>query len=238
MEPNVRFEAGDVPPWLPLWLAAGLAGFIVIVLLGITIGFPLADHQQFRGPLQVLPPGPRLQVAPGDDLAKLPSRKAEGAPKLDRCGDERDGGAGLGTAAVTRWRLCYPVASGHVASRRPGRSSAFSGLAFRQHPGAQLPLDVPLTDQAGRGVTLGQELAARPAISYSNICAARTLCSLVLGGAVVRSRPHSLRRGSKSTWSPSASTRATRCATLLRRTDDATRSSSPETRRPQPGCIS
>jgi hypothetical protein len=72
---DVRFEAGDVPPWLPLWLAAGLAGFIIIVLLGITIGFPLADHQQFRGPLQVLPPGPRLQVAPGDDLARYQAAK-------------------------------------------------------------------------------------------------------------------------------------------------------------------
>jgi len=69
-DPGVRFEAKDVPPWLPLWLAAGLAGFIIIVLVGITIGFPRADHQQFRGPLQTLPPDPRLQVAPGDDLAR------------------------------------------------------------------------------------------------------------------------------------------------------------------------
>jgi hypothetical protein len=72
---DVRFEAADVPPWLPLWLGAGLAGFIVIVLVGITICFPLADHQQFRGPLQVLPPNPRLQVAPGEDLARYQAAK-------------------------------------------------------------------------------------------------------------------------------------------------------------------
>ena len=73
--PQVRFESSDVPAWLPLWLAAGLAGFIIMVMIGITISFPLADHQQYRGPLQTLPPGPRLQVAPGDDLARYEAAK-------------------------------------------------------------------------------------------------------------------------------------------------------------------
>lgn len=66
--PSVRFEAKDVPSWLPLWLGAGLAGFIIVVLVGIAVSFPLADHQQFRGPLQPRPPLPRLQLAPGADL--------------------------------------------------------------------------------------------------------------------------------------------------------------------------
>jgi hypothetical protein len=64
-----RFEPRDVPPLLPLWLAAGLAAFVVIVLAGITIGFPLADHQEHRGPTQPLPPEPRLQVSPMQDRA-------------------------------------------------------------------------------------------------------------------------------------------------------------------------
>jgi len=66
--PAARFEATDVPSWLPLWLAVGLAGFVVAVLVGISLSYPLAVHQQYRGPLKPLPPAPRLQVTPGQDL--------------------------------------------------------------------------------------------------------------------------------------------------------------------------
>jgi protein SCO1/2 len=85
---------------------------------------------------------------------------------------------------VTRWGLVIPLLL--VTSQADARvdQSAFSGLAFRQHPGAQLPLDVRLTDQAGRGVTLGQELAARPSIFVLEYLRCQNLCSLVLGGAV------------------------------------------------------
>jgi hypothetical protein len=69
-EGAVRFEPKDVPPLLPLWLAGGLGGFVVIVLVAITLCYPLADRQQYRGPLQRLPPAPRLQVAPAGDLAQ------------------------------------------------------------------------------------------------------------------------------------------------------------------------
>lgn len=65
-----RFEPRDVPALLPAWLAAGLASFVVIVFLVIWIGFPLANHQEYRGPMQALPGAPRLQVAPGEDLAR------------------------------------------------------------------------------------------------------------------------------------------------------------------------
>lgn len=71
----VRYEPKDVPLLLPLWLAAGLGGFVVAVFIGITLGFPLADHQQFRGPLQPLPPAPRLQVSPTQDLAQYQANK-------------------------------------------------------------------------------------------------------------------------------------------------------------------
>ena len=73
----VRFEPKDVPPFLPLWLAVGLAGFVIIVLVGIALAFPLADHQQYRGPMQHLPAAPRLQVAPAQDLARYRAAKAE-----------------------------------------------------------------------------------------------------------------------------------------------------------------
>jgi len=66
---EVRFEARDVPSLLPLWLAGGLGGFVLLVLVGITLFYPLANRQEVRGPLQPLPPAPRLQVAPQNDLA-------------------------------------------------------------------------------------------------------------------------------------------------------------------------
>lgn len=66
---EVRFEPKDVPPLLPLWLACGLGGFVIFVLLGITLFYPLANRQEARGPLERLPPAPRLQVAPANDLA-------------------------------------------------------------------------------------------------------------------------------------------------------------------------
>lgn len=72
---KVRFEPSDVPPLLPLWLAAGLGGAVIVVLLGITLGYPLADSQEYRGPMRSLPPAPRLQVAPAEDLARYQAAK-------------------------------------------------------------------------------------------------------------------------------------------------------------------
>ena len=74
-EQEVRFEPADIPAFLPLWLAAGLASFVIIVLVGITIGYPLADRQQHRGPMQSLPPAPRLQLTPGHDLKAYQAAK-------------------------------------------------------------------------------------------------------------------------------------------------------------------
>jgi hypothetical protein len=80
---EVRFEPKDVPPLLPLWLASGLAGFVAIVFLVIRLGFPLANQQEYRGPLQPLPPAPRLQVAPKDDLVRYQQAKKR---ELQRAG--------------------------------------------------------------------------------------------------------------------------------------------------------
>jgi hypothetical protein len=63
-ESAVRYEAKDVPPLLPFWLACLIGGFVALVLVAISFGFPLADHQEYRGPMQALPPAPRLEVAP------------------------------------------------------------------------------------------------------------------------------------------------------------------------------
>lgn len=61
---------------------------------------------------------------------------------------------------------------------------SFQNLAFRQHPGAQLPRDAQLSDTSGRRVTLGQALAARPAVVVLEYLRCKNLCSLVLNGAV------------------------------------------------------
>ena len=74
---QARFEPADVPPLLPLWLAAGLGGCVIIVLLCISLFYPLATRQQDRGPLQHLPPAPRLQVSPIADRALYDAAKAK-----------------------------------------------------------------------------------------------------------------------------------------------------------------
>jgi protein SCO1/2 len=61
--------------------------------------------------------------------------------------------------------------------------AAFKDLAFRQHPGAQLPMDAQLVDASGRHVTLGSELAHRPAVVVLEYLRCSNLCSLVLSGA-------------------------------------------------------
>lgn len=60
---------------LPFWLGLLIAGFVGGVLLSIDLGFPLAVHQESRGPLQPLPPEPRLQSAPAADLQRYEAAK-------------------------------------------------------------------------------------------------------------------------------------------------------------------
>jgi protein SCO1/2 len=69
------------------------------------------------------------------------------------------------------------------------RSSAvdlqsFRSLAFRQHPGAQLPLDAALRDESGRPVTLANEFRGRPAIVVLEYLRCQNLCNLVLASTV------------------------------------------------------
>ena len=60
---------------LPFWLGLLIAAFVGGVLLSIDLGFPLAVHQESRGPLQPLPPEPRLQSAPAADLQRYEEAK-------------------------------------------------------------------------------------------------------------------------------------------------------------------
>ena len=67
-------------------------------------------------------------------------------------------------------------------------AASFGTLFFRQHPGAQLPLDATLSDEAGRPVRLASLIDNRPALVVLEYLRCRTLCGLVLRGAI-----HSLR---------------------------------------------
>lgn len=74
-EAPARYELLDVPPWVPFWLGCLLALSVIAVLVFITIAFPLADHQEYRGPTKALPPGPRLEIAPVIDRQQYDAAK-------------------------------------------------------------------------------------------------------------------------------------------------------------------
>jgi protein SCO1/2 len=61
--------------------------------------------------------------------------------------------------------------------------SSFASLAFKQHPGAQLPMHAALRDEAGRPVTLGAAFAGKPTLVVLEYLRCQNLCSLVLSGA-------------------------------------------------------
>jgi protein SCO1 len=77
---------------------------------------------------------------------------------------------------------CFLLVSGAADARID--AGAFDALSFRQHPGAQLPLDAALTDETGRPVHLSAALRTRPALVVLEYLRCRNLCSLVLRGAV------------------------------------------------------
>jgi protein SCO1/2 len=63
--------------------------------------------------------------------------------------------------------------------QRAQAATDLSNFAYDQHPGAQLPLTVPLKDAFGHGITLGQVLAHRPAILALGYFHCPNLCGLV-----------------------------------------------------------
>jgi hypothetical protein len=62
------FERSDVPPPLLLALAIGFLLTLGVVLGCLAAAFPQTLHDQYRGPIAALPPAPRLQTAPRQDL--------------------------------------------------------------------------------------------------------------------------------------------------------------------------
>lgn len=62
--------------------------------------------------------------------------------------------------------------------------ATFRDLAFRQHPGVQLPLDAQIQDATGRPLTLANALGGKPAVVVLEYLRCKNLCSLVLSGTV------------------------------------------------------
>jgi protein SCO1/2 len=73
--------------------------------------------------------------------------------------------------------------------------ASFRQLSFRQHPGAQLPLDAQLVDAKGRPQTLGRALDGRPSVLVLEYLRCKNLCSLVLSGAAQAIMKAGLRPG-------------------------------------------
>jgi len=59
-------------------------------------------------------------------------------------------------------------------------TAALPDLAFRPHPGALLPLDATLVDEAGRPVPLASFFAGKPVVLVFEYLQCRTLCGLTL----------------------------------------------------------
>ena len=85
---EIGYERSDAPPRLVALLAAGLAATIIAVLVILAFAFPNALAPATRGPVQALPPAPRLQTDPAGDLLRY--RRVEQA-KLGKYGWTRDG---------------------------------------------------------------------------------------------------------------------------------------------------
>jgi protein SCO1/2 len=68
-------------------------------------------------------------------------------------------------------------AAGHELA--PG---GLSNVGFDQHPGAQVPLDLPFHDEMGQPVTLGAYFGSRPVLLTMNYLNCPNLCPLILEG--------------------------------------------------------
>jgi protein SCO1/2 len=62
--------------------------------------------------------------------------------------------------------------------------AVFGALAFRQHPGAQVPIDAMLRDESGRPIRVGALLDGKPAVLVLEYLHCPNLCGLVLAGLV------------------------------------------------------
>lgn len=81
-------------------------------------------------------------------------------------------------AALLAFALALPP---FAAVAHEGLASAGAApLAVTPHPGARLPLEAPLADEAGHRTALGQYFKGQPVILVLDYLGCRTLCNVVL----------------------------------------------------------
>ncbi len=134
-------------------------------------------------------PSPRLQSDPAADMRKFRD-DGTGPVEQFRLGRSRQGNRPYpdrrrdaphrclrhpGLAEMILFALLLMMLYG----QRAQAATDLSNFAYDQHPGAQLPLTVPLKDAFGHGITLGQVLAHRPAILALGYFHCPNLCGLV-----------------------------------------------------------
>lgn len=73
--------------------------------------------------------------------------------------------------------------------------SQFADFAFRQHPGAALPLGAQLRDESGRTVRLGSYFGTRPVVLVLEYLRCPNLCGLVIADVVAQMKEQNLRPG-------------------------------------------
>ena len=101
----------------------------------------------------------------------------------------------MGPAEVRRAALILSLLFGTGEARAAVDPATFQSLAFRQHPGAQLPLSAQLDDDSARPVKLVAALAGKPSIVVLEYLRCKNLCGLVLEGTVHAMVAASLRPG-------------------------------------------
>lgn len=77
--------------------------------------------------------------------------------------------------------LCLLVSLLPVTVYAGAASSDLSELALDPHPGARLPLDAELADEAGRRVRLGGFFGAKPVVIVLQYLRCKWICGLALG---------------------------------------------------------
>jgi len=85
-------------------------------------------------------------------------------------------------ATVLLWlTACLIAPGGEALAFAPADLAAF---AFQPHPGAQLPLSVPLTNADGRAVRLGDFFAGKPVVLVLEYLRCKTFCGLTLRNVI------------------------------------------------------
>ncbi|HWE72339.1 MAG TPA: SCO family protein [Stellaceae bacterium] len=87
-------------------------------------------------------------------------------------------------AAIAGLALLIAATMPATAQQSSFTTGQLADLSFHQHPGATLPLDTALADEAGRTVTLGSFFIDRPVIVVLDYLHCKTLCGFVLDDLV------------------------------------------------------